>query len=1237
MNVCEPVSSANRVQNQECMSTLALELIKKEKRERTGTLNLGKCGLTELPKELFECTWLEELILSDAQWDEARRETIDGSNPGPYNQIKYLPSELSRLINLSVLKIGSSHFEKGFIDDIKCLENLTNLTVLDLSFNRIKDIRPLRFLKKLQYLDLSNNYVTAIDDLIELKYLNKLLLNDNNINDITILKHLPQIQYLDLSVNPILDFSTLNKLAGLKSFALRLSADVNFDFLYSLTNLRRLDLSGNIKRSDFGFLKKLTSLTDLRLTSALINDFSVFENLSALQYLDISGTPISDISKIKNLANLEYLNIGQTLVSDLSSLEGLTNLESLDIMGNSDVSDFNPLKQLVKLKDLSLIFNHLQDLNFLNPLKELERLSINQTGISDIGILAQLEQLQNLDISDNQIDDIQPLAQLKRLKILYATNNQITNLEPLRDITTLKILGLSENNISDVSPLVGLENLEYLSLDSNAISEIGSLSRLPKLQRLHLKNNKLQSISPLLELKNLWSLDLGKNQIADLQGQGIERNLNFVNLNLSNNPITTIKPLLPLIKTGIPVSLNRFDGGLNLSGLPLIEPPPEIVQQGNAAIITYFEALEKQGADALFEAKMLIIGEGGAGKTSLLRKLIDPEIPLPKETESTPGIDIHQMVFPVPEQGKDFTMHVWDFGGQEIYHATHQFFLTRRSLYILVIDNRKEENYDYWLQVQKLYSENSPLVIVQNEKGGRKKELPLNEMRERFPNIQIETFAFDFKLEKQSDKESLKALETFIKKIIQTLPHIGEMIPHQWANIRKSLKALAQNKDFISREQYLDLCAEHGILEEASALFLSGYLHALGVFLHFQDDVLLAQTLFLQNDWVTGGVYALIDGLGMREGEGRWLFDEHTVSQIWRSPKYKNKVAELVALIEKFELCYEVSKKHYLMPQLLPGTRPVEAVEQLFKRRRSLQLRYRYSFMPKGLLSRLMVRLHRFIKTQDATWNSGMVLYHPTYKSWAEIVETYGEREIRIWVKGGAVREFATLLTDEINLLHSWYAEMSVHLLLPCICSVCMKNDSPHLYRYDALLLRRERGKATIECPISYEDVNVKQVIEKVFVTPKPENPLKVFISYSKADEAYKKELLTHLKPLQRQEHLITWDDERILPGEDWNARIRQEFSSADIVLVLLSSDALATDYIWDFEIKQAVEQSASGKSAVVPIIVRSCDWISSPLGRLSGLPRKAKPITAYADADEAWQEVITGIREVIEHIKAWR
>ncbi len=158
---------------------------------------------------------------------------------------------------------------------------------------------------------------------------------------------------------------------------------------------------------------------------------------------------------------------------------------------------------------------------------------------------------------------------------------------------------------------------------------------------------------------------------------------------------------------------------LNLSGNPLKTPPPEIIRKETKAILQYLQQLAREGSNHLYEAKLLIVGEGDAGKTTLAHKIQAPTYELPDYQSSTEGIEIVPWHFPHTE-ARDFQVNIWDFGGQEIYHATHQFFLTKRSLYTLVVDSRKNHlDLYYWLNVVELLSHNSPLVILQNEKDDR--------------------------------------------------------------------------------------------------------------------------------------------------------------------------------------------------------------------------------------------------------------------------------------------------------------------------------------------------------------------------------------------------------------------------------------------------------------------------------------------------------------------------------------
>ncbi len=148
--------------------------------------------------------------------------------------------------------------------------------------------------------------------------------------------------------------------------------------------------------------------------------------------------------------------------------------------------------------------------------------------------------------------------------------------------------------------------------------------------------------------------------------------------------------------------------------------------------------------------------------------------------------------------------------------------------------------------------------------------------------------------------------------------------------------------------------------------------------------------------------------------------------------------------------------------------------------------------------------------------------------------------------------------------------------------------------------------------------------------TPPPPIGKKMFISYSKSDKAYLEELKTQLAPLRRQQLLQIWDDTNLQPGEEWDAAIRRELKTADIIILLVSANLMATDYIWEFEMKEALERSQRGEAAVIPVIIRPCNWEDAPFAKLNALPEKGKPIDTWANKDEAWTQVVKRIRQVL-------
>ena len=139
-----------------------------------------------------------------------------------------------------------------------------------------------------------------------------------------------------------------------------------------------------------------------------------------------------------------------------------------------------------------------------------------------------------------------------------------------------------------------------------------------------------------------------------------------------------------------------------------------------------------------------------------------------------------------------------------------------------------------------------------------------------------------------------------------------------------------------------------------------------------------------------------------------------------------------------------------------------------------------------------------------------------------------------------------------------------------------------------------------------------------------------LFFAYSHRDEAHRDALETHLTNLRRQGLIRTWHDRRIQAGQDWSGTIHEHLGQAGIVLLLVSADFIASDYCYHTEMKQALEQRKMGRTQVVPVILRACDWNHPPLGALQALPRDALPVTSWSNADEAWLNVAEGIRKII-------
>ncbi len=146
--------------------------------------------------------------------------------------------------------------------------------------------------------------------------------------------------------------------------------------------------------------------------------------------------------------------------------------------------------------------------------------------------------------------------------------------------------------------------------------------------------------------------------------------------------------------------------------------------------------------------------------------------------------------------------------------------------------------------------------------------------------------------------------------------------------------------------------------------------------------------------------------------------------------------------------------------------------------------------------------------------------------------------------------------------------------------------------------------------------------------------PVSVFTSYAHKDEELREELDVHLAMIKRQPAIKVWNDRQIVAGDEWDDSIKKELETADIILLLVSPRFLASRYIYDVEIKTAIERHEKRDAIVVPIILKTCDWNQTEFAKLQALPRNAEPVNQWDDMDEAFYNVVTGLKQVITAVQ---
>jgi GTPase SAR1 family protein/uncharacterized DUF497 family protein len=462
---------------------------------------------------------------------------------------------------------------------------------------------------------------------------------------------------------------------------------------------------------------------------------------------------------------------------------------------------------------------------------------------------------------------------------------------------------------------------------------------------------------------------------------------------------------------------NIFRSGFKVDKKALkmrLSVPQEIKNEGAKAVADNLELMESEGSENLNEARIIILGEKGAGKTCLARRLIDPEAPMTEPNESTEGVV--STIWKIESKGEALAVntHIWDFAGHVITHAAHRCFLSERCLYILVYDGRSERRnqIEYWLDHVKNYGGNAPVIILINMFDDHIPDIPKNTLRQKYPFIK-DFVCFSIK----KDKVTLRKFSAATSELIlNNLIWNSQNMPLSYYKVKDALRELFDKEiEYIPKEYFYEKAFENGVTDREKQDILLEYLHWLGICLWYKD-IEEFDTLVLNPDWITNGIYKVIN---WAHNKSRYNQSKSTISIddfeiIFNDVKElypKDKINFILKLMERYELAYSKDSENITVPHVLRDDQPDELPD--FPIQESLMLKYIFQQpLPPNTVCRLIVRHHDEIENDSDVWRYGVVL---KYKKETIALVYEDDRNIIITVKGKDKSEYISKLRETMN------------------------------------------------------------------------------------------------------------------------------------------------------------------------------------------------------------------------------
>ena len=1092
---------------------VAIYLINQNKKTKAPFLDLGNCGLREIPEELGECTHLEELSLGEGRFVTESGETRweRTSNEGKKNNISSLPNSFSSLKNLEKLWIIGDADNNYALKDISPISRLNNLHTFYCDYTQIDDLSPLAQLSQLDRLSCAFSKVTSLD---------------------------------------------------------------------------------------------------------------VLEGMESLKYLNLASTALADLKHIEGMKNLTKLCIAKTLVSDLGPLAKLKNLEYLDCQGTK-ITSIHSIKDLVKLTELNISQTKVIDLSPLQKLIHLRLLAFAEAPINKLGSLIQLSELEELNFSHTAVSDVKPLKDLNKLKNILGAYTEVATVEALSSLTALRSIDCAYTKLTEVRPFSTFPSLRTFSVEGCEIKDCpADVWESGDARQLRAYFSRKQTRRPATRSPEERKEEMDRRDVK---------------LILLGNSASGKTSLIHYLETGKFLGKRNTTHGLDVHRWM---PDPDrfpLLKDVTVSIWDFGGQEYYHGAYRLFLS---------ANAVYLMIWDLDTDL-----------------------NGRRLTLLKDKQGKVDLEHFEKR----------------------YWLDTIRHYGGNessAPLLVVQNktnEEGHPPNKRRISQQLHEQYKI-LDSFHISLKegVENNHSKQS-RLLRHFREELEQVLAQKADEAtpPEEWEKIRQELLLLAKdgkksrfaeeaakNEVWISADKFNAICHEIAgrELNDDEIYTIPRWLEKGGVIAFFPENDNLADKIFFNPNVLASRIYEMLNKKVL-ENEGIFRRGVKMTAKEKKFAEVFIDVSEQLEIIFKHPDLRE--KDSFIAPQYLPES---HLIEDLFKIashgawQSSFWIKVPV-FYYKRLLHGLILHYIADFQTEARHfWKHGIVfLKNDTRVLLKGLYPKEGEFEGKLLIGVEKANEktqkdiqqeiffkcLDLLLTYRRFELaeqdSSTSSDSSDTGWLDKLKNTILHESNEQIHKQLELMEVSADGEIFIQYPYLLKAVQDGET--KVFskegrqllslktfgpILPKmPDSTKRVFLSYSHRNTHWLNRLRTHLSGLRRAKEIETWTDQEILPGAPWDKAIRDSMESADVFIILLSADFVASDYIWTVELPEILQKLKDNKAIVIPVLTEPHDFSGlSMLSSFEIIPKDKdehlKAISLWANPEEALAKVAGLIRKRI-------